>query len=46
MGLSRAWAFSGQAVDAGFTPFILGGIVKAALAAALLPAAWKLVGRR
>ncbi len=34
-----------QAIDAGFTPFILGGIVKAALAAALLPAAWKLVGR-
>jgi biotin transport system substrate-specific component len=35
-----------QAIDAGFTPFILGGIVKAVLAAALLPAAWRLVGER
>ena len=34
-----------QAVSAGFTPFILGGVVKALLAAALLPAAWKLVSR-
>jgi biotin transport system substrate-specific component len=32
----------GQAIDAGFTPFILGGIVKAVLAALLLPAAWRL----
>jgi biotin transport system substrate-specific component len=35
-----------QAIAAGFTPFILGGIVKAVLAAALLPAAWRLVGDR
>ena len=34
-----------QAVSAGFTPFILGGVVKALLAAALLPSAWKLVAR-
>jgi biotin transport system substrate-specific component len=33
------------AIDKGFTPFILGGIVKAAFAAALLPTAWKLAGR-
>ena len=35
-----------QALDAGFVPFILGGLLKAALAAGLLPAAWKLAGRR
>ena len=29
------------AIDLGFTPFILGGIVKAALAAGLLPALWR-----
>lgn len=29
-----------QAIDAGFTPFIVGGIVKAVLAGALLPGAW------
>jgi len=29
-----------QAIDAGFTPFIVGGIVKAALAGVLLPGAW------
>jgi biotin transport system substrate-specific component len=34
-----------QAVAAGFTPFILGGVVKALLAAALLPAAWRLARR-
>jgi biotin transport system substrate-specific component len=34
-----------QALDAGFYPFIVGGLVKAALAGALLPAAWRLVGR-
>jgi biotin transport system substrate-specific component len=32
-----------EALDAGFVPFIPGGIVKAAAAAALLPAAWRLV---
>jgi biotin transport system substrate-specific component len=34
-----------EAIAAGFTPFIVGGIVKAALAGALLPSAWRLVGR-
>jgi len=29
-----------QAIDAGFTPFIVGGIVKAVLAGVLLPGAW------
>ena len=32
-----------EAIDLGFTPFILGGIVKAVLAAGLLPSAWRLV---
>jgi biotin transport system substrate-specific component len=32
-----------QALDAGLVPFIPGGIVKALAAAALLPAAWRLV---
>jgi biotin transport system substrate-specific component len=36
----------GDAIALGFTPFILGGIVKAAAAAALLSSAWRLVGRR
>ena len=31
------------AIDLGFVPFILGGIVKAALAAGLLPTAWRLL---
>jgi biotin transport system substrate-specific component len=35
-----------RAIELGFVPFILGGIVKAAAAAAVLPAAWRLVGRR
>jgi len=34
-----------QALDAGFYPFILGGIVKAAVAAAVLGTAWKLARR-
>ena len=34
-----------KAIDLGFVPFIPGGIVKALAAAALLPAAWKLVKR-
>ena len=34
-----------QALDAGFVPFIPGGIVKALAAAALLPAAWLMVYR-
>jgi len=32
-----------QALDAGFYPFLVGGLVKAGLAALLLPAAWRLV---
>jgi biotin transport system substrate-specific component len=32
-----------KAVELGFVPFIAGGIVKAVLAAGLLPTAWKLV---
>ena len=32
-----------QAVDAGFTPFVVGGLVKAAIAGLLLPGAWRLV---
>jgi biotin transport system substrate-specific component len=36
----------GEAIAAGFTPFIVGGLVKSALAGILLPGAWKLVGRR
>jgi biotin transport system substrate-specific component len=34
-----------QALDAGFYPFILGGIVKAAIAAAVLGTAWKATRR-
>ncbi len=34
-----------QALDAGFYPFILGGIVKAAVAAAVLGTAWRLTRR-
>ena len=29
-----------RAIDAGFTPFVVGGIVKAAIAGVLLPGAW------
>lgn len=36
---------AGQALDAGFYPFILGGIVKAAVAAAVLGAAWRFARR-
>jgi biotin transport system substrate-specific component len=32
-----------QALDAGFYPFIVGGLLKAAIAGLLLPATWKLV---
>ena len=40
LDLSLATAF-----EKGFVPFIFGGLVKAAIAGALLPAAWRLVGR-
>jgi biotin transport system substrate-specific component len=36
----------GDAIALGFTPFILGGVIKAVAAAALLSSAWRLVGRR
>jgi biotin transport system substrate-specific component len=36
----------GAAIAQGFVPFIAGDVVKAAAAGALLPAAWKLSGRR
>ena len=36
----------GEAIALGFTPFILGGIVKAIAATALLSSAWRLAGRR
>lgn len=32
-----------QALDAGFSPFLLGGVVKAVIAGVLLPGAWRLV---
>lgn len=35
-----------QALEAGFYPFILGGIVKAAIAGVLLPSAWRAFGSR
>ncbi|RFU19871.1 biotin transporter BioY [Geodermatophilus marinus] len=35
-----------QALDAGFYPFILGGLVKAAVAAAVLGTAWRVAQRR
>lgn len=35
-----------QAIALGFTPFVIGEIVKTALAALLLPGAWKVVGAR
>ena len=34
-----------QALEAGFYPFILGGLVKAAIAGVLLPAAWRVTSR-
>ena len=35
-----------EAISLGFTPFILGGILKSTLAGLMLPGAWKLLGRR
>ena len=35
-----------EAVAAGLVPFLVGGMLKALLAMGVLPAAWKLVGRR
>ena len=36
----------GTALEKGVVPFLIGDLIKIAVAAALLPAAWKLVGRR
>jgi biotin transport system substrate-specific component len=38
---SLSW---GSAIDEGFTIFILGGVIKAALAGLLMPSAWRLLG--
>ena len=35
-----------KAMELGVYPFLVGDVVKAALAACLLPAAWRLVGAR
>jgi biotin transport system substrate-specific component len=35
-----------QALEAGFYPFILGGLVKAAVAAAVLGGAWRMARHR
>lgn len=35
----------GDAIHSGFTIFILGGLIKAAVGAAVLPSAWQLVGK-
>nr|WSX51847.1 biotin transporter BioY [Streptomyces sp. NBC_00974] len=45
LALSTGMSF-GAAVAAGLTPFLIGDALKAALAMGVLPAAWKLVGRR
>jgi biotin transport system substrate-specific component len=37
---------AGAALHDGFTPFVIGDSIKAAIAAGLLPAAWWLAGRR
>jgi len=37
---------AGEAIALGFTPFVAGDAIKAAIAAAMLPGAWKLVGGR
>jgi biotin transport system substrate-specific component len=37
---------AGEALSQGFTPFVIGDAIKAAIAAGLLPAAWQLAGRR
>lgn len=37
---------AGKAISEGFTPFIIGDSIKAAIAAGLLPSAWALAGNR
>ncbi len=36
---------AGKAIALGLTPFLIGDLIKASLAASLLPGAWKLAGR-
>jgi biotin transport system substrate-specific component len=43
LALDMSWA---DTVYHGFTVFILGGLVKAALGALLMPAAWKIAEQR
>ncbi|TDU78178.1 biotin transporter BioY [Streptomyces sp. KS 21] len=45
LALSTGMSF-GAAVAAGLTPFLIGDALKAALAMGLLPATWKLAGRK
>ncbi|UNO41997.1 biotin transporter BioY [Streptomyces sp. MST-110588] len=45
LALSTGMSF-GQAVAAGLVPFLIGDVLKAALAMGALPTAWKLAGRR
>ncbi|MGL4610031.1 MAG: biotin transporter BioY [Trueperaceae bacterium] len=48
MALSNAGYYEGfsKLLEAGLTPFLLGDLLKASLAAVLLPAAWQLLKRR
>ena len=50
VGVPGLMAFTGMSLDkallAGVVPFLVGDAIKIALAAGLLPAAWKLVGSR
>jgi biotin transport system substrate-specific component len=39
-------ADAGTVLSLGFTPFIIGDLIKALLAGALLPLTWKLVNRK
>lgn len=50
MGSGVAWLATliglDQAIASGFTPFIVGGILKIVLGALMLPSVWKLIERR
>jgi biotin transport system substrate-specific component len=45
LALDLHWG-AAATLKAGFTPFVAGDAIKAAIAAGLLPTAWRLVGRR
>ncbi|MEU4092949.1 biotin transporter BioY [Streptomyces sp. NPDC026673] len=45
LALAAHWT-PGKAIAFGLTPYLIGDALKAALAMGVLPAAWKLVGRR